>query len=110
MTFILPLPKPKTMKKSSLATLCIAMAASGLAGAYEMAPSAAVQRVVASIRADVASEFDCVADDDSQRYRTPPAAPVANAAPAGGLAVAEKQNRLRIARVERELRNSLPAR
>lgn len=98
------------MKNSSLLALCVAMAASALAAADELAPGLAVQRVVASIRADAASAFDCVADDDTHRYQAPPATPVANPVPAAGLAAAEKQNRLRIARVERELRASPSAR
>ena len=97
------------MKNSSLVALCIALAGNGMASADELAPSVAVQRVVASIRADAASEFDCVADDDSHRYQAPPAPQAVVPASPAVLAAAEKRNRQHLARIERELRNtSLP--
>ena len=98
------------MKNSSLAALCIGLAASGIAHADEPASRVAIQRVVASIQADVASQYDCFGDDDAHRYQAPVAPTVANTGAAASLALAAKQNRQRLARIERELRSTPPAR
>jgi hypothetical protein len=103
--FVPPLPEPETMKKCSFVALCIAIVGNSAATADEMAADAAVQRVVASIRADAASESDCVADDDSQRFRAAPVPLTANRGSASALAAAAHQNRVRLARIERQLRS-----
>ena len=108
--FIENSPEPKTMNNSSLVAFCIAAAASGAVHAYEEASNVAVQRVVASIKADVASQFDCVSDDDTHRFEVPPAPAAAPRLSAKDLAAADKENRQRVARVARELRSTSQAR
>ena len=104
--FALPLPEPKIVKKRSLVALYLTVCACSVACADEQASGAPVQRVVAAIRADIASEFDCVADDDLHRFRAPPAAVTAIPMSPSGLAAASKQDRARMARIERQLRTS----
>ena len=98
------------MKTRSLAALAFSISAYGVVHAGEPAADAAVQRVVAAIKFDLASEFDCAADDDRHRFRTPPAAVSVIPVSTSGLAAAAKQDRVRMARIERQLRNSPTAR
>jgi hypothetical protein len=110
LNFIPSLPESKNMKRHSLVALCIVVFACGAACAEDQSAGAVVQRVVAAIKTDIASEFDCVADDDLHRFRAPPAAATATPVSSSGLAAAAKQDRARMARIERQLRTSPTAR
>lgn len=110
LNFIPLQPEPKNMKTRSLVALALAIFASGLAHAGEPVADAVVQRVVAAIKSDLASEFDCAADDDRHRFREPPAAVSVAPVPSSGMAAAARQDRLRMARLERQLRGSSTAR
>lgn len=106
---VLSLPEPNTMKKRFLVAFCVVVAASGMARADKMGSDQAVQRVVATIRADIASEGDCIADDDLHRFQLLTAAPArTQASPAGPAAAkqAQAQEQARMARIERQLRGS----
>lgn len=94
------------MKNSSLLAFCIALASSGAVHADQVASNAAIQRVVASVKADIASQFDCVSDDDSHRFQVPPAPAAETRLSAKDHAAADKENRQRLARVARELRST----
>lgn len=110
LNFIPPLPEPKKMKARTLVALGFAFSACGVAHAGEPVADAVVQRVVAAIKSDLASEFDCAADDDRHRFREPPAPVSVTPVPSSGLAAAARQDRLRMARIERQLRDSSTAR
>jgi hypothetical protein len=86
--------------------LCIALGASGLLRADERASHAAGQRVVASIKVDLASDIDCVSDDDLHRFHTLPGPSLAHQAPGPEAASTARPSRKRLARIERETRSA----
>jgi len=94
------------MKTRYLVVLCIALGMSGLLRADERASHAAGQRVVASIKVDLASDIDCVSDDDLHRYQTPPGPALAHQVAGTDTAATARPGRKRLARIEREARSA----